>query len=162
MGARRSGIPSAGVAVGPGRLMCIGGFCYCGRRQMGRCLLVSLRFAPRNWMRKRKHRPFPVGVFQFPHGIPQPRRSRQPPKTVFPVILSGMSRLEGIHTTRHLGRIPARSRIRDPQSVPPCAQGHPEDGAWAACPRSCLNLASPLTVAPDLPNFISSQAPIAV
>lgn len=38
------------------------------------------------WTRKGegKHRPFPVGVFQLLHRIPQLRRSRQHPKSVYP------------------------------------------------------------------------------
>lgn len=36
------------------------------------------------WEREGKHRPFPVGVFQLLRRIPQLRRSRQPPKSVYP------------------------------------------------------------------------------
>lgn len=83
-------IPAAGVAVGPGRLMCIGGLCDCGRRQMGdacssRCdLLPEMEGGGMDEEEGMKHRPFPVGVFQLLCRIPQLRRSRQPPQYVYP------------------------------------------------------------------------------
>lgn len=82
--------------------------------------------------RKGKHRPFPVGVFQLLHGIPQARPSRHSPQNVHPSSFWHfvLSRLEGkTHNTCHLGRFSARLNRIFPQSGPRSAQGHPENCA---------------------------------
>lgn len=61
-----------------------------------------------------------------------------------------LSRPGQMHTSSHLGRSSTKSSAAETLSrLPaPSRQGYPETHAEAACARSCLNRASPLTVGP--------------